>query len=182
MQCSRSHWLELAVMFFNLRRPVLNVEIFEGQNIYGYNFDKSTIFLKITVAVPRLVAAGKWESYLSCTGLITSLLSLQVNERLKWDRSNVKSSRIRRRCHSKATSILKQGGFFVYYNTEGHNLTLSCRFMVDAGVAGCCWFELPPTKYRIRERSNKLSSYCQIEVSSCLIAVRLKIFLDWVCV
>ena len=48
-----------------------------------------------------------------------------------------------------------------------------CRFMVDSGMVGCSWLELPGGKYQLRCHSNtqhsrsdsqSLKTRCQIEV------------------
>ena len=50
-------------------------------------------------------------------------------------------------------------GYEVYETNIEYNL----RFMVDTGLVGCQWVEIPPTTYRIREAA-ACTSHCQLEI------------------
>ena len=43
----------------DLKHAVLGVDIVMGENLYGYNHNKKSAFLKVSVAVPKLVGIGK---------------------------------------------------------------------------------------------------------------------------
>uniref|UniRef100_A0A915J562 DNA polymerase delta catalytic subunit n=1 Tax=Romanomermis culicivorax TaxID=13658 RepID=A0A915J562_ROMCU len=47
--------------------------------------------------------------------------------------------------------------------TYESNVDFEIRFMVDLDVNGCCWIELPASKYKLRT-NQKRQSRCQIEV------------------
>ena len=51
----------------------------------------------------------------------------------------------------------------VYLVKQTKSSTLIPRFMVDTGVVGCNWIELPAAKYYQVKENNKLSA-CQYEV------------------
>ncbi|KAF3846592.1 hypothetical protein F7725_003670 [Dissostichus mawsoni] len=91
--------------------------------MYGYHGKRILDFLRITMAMPRLIAPAK--------------------------------------------RLLEQG--FKYgpfpiqcYQSYEANIDFEIRFMVDCDVVGCCWIELPKSKFRVREE--KLESLCQYEV------------------
>lgn len=44
------------------------------------------------------------------------------------------------------------------YKVYETNVDFEIRFMVDAGVVGCCWVELPKGKYKVRTGDSKTSS------------------------
>jgi len=43
----------------NVQEPVLAVEIVRKQNLYGYHGDELKNYLRITLALPRLIAPAK---------------------------------------------------------------------------------------------------------------------------
>ncbi|BES99407.1 DNA polymerase [Nesidiocoris tenuis] len=111
-----------------ISEAVVMVELVMKQSIYGYGGDSNRQFLKIYVALPRLIAAGK------------RLL----------EKSNV---------------------FDAYpnhiYSIFEANIDFDIRFMVDCGITGCNWIELPPTTWTRRAQSGntpRKTSRCQIEV------------------
>ncbi|CAA9995913.1 unnamed protein product [Nesidiocoris tenuis] len=111
-----------------ISEAVVMVELVMKQSIYGYGGDSNRQFLKIYVALPRLIAAGK------------RLL----------EKSNV---------------------FDAYpnhiYSIFEANIDFDIRFMVDCGITGCNWIELPPTTWTRRAQSGNMprkTSRCQIEV------------------
>nr|CAD7425003.1 unnamed protein product [Timema monikensis] len=106
-----------------VQEAVLAVEITKKQSLFGYQGDTLSTFLKITVALPRLIAAAK------------RLLEKEV--------------------------IFPVLGNHNYQAFES-NVDFDIRFMVDTGVVGCSWVELPAGKYQLRERSKKVSR-CQLE-------------------
>lgn len=113
---------------------VIDVEMTMKESIYGYHSNKKLPFLKITVALPRLIAPTK--------------------------------------------RLLEQGftcpGYSVHgFQTYESNIDFEIRFMVDSGVVGCCWVEVPAGKYHLRDKENSsqndpkrppLRSACQIEL------------------
>ncbi|KAJ4932472.1 hypothetical protein JOQ06_010893 [Pogonophryne albipinna] len=97
----------------NLSVTVLAVDITRKESMYGYHGKRILDFLRITMAMPRLIAPAK--------------------------------------------RLLEQG----------------FKFMVDCDVVGCCWIELPKSKFRVREeklvggtdsRYPGKESLCQYEV------------------
>lgn len=44
---------------FYLRDQVINVEVVNGQSLYGFHRDLNHTFLKITLSMPRMIASGK---------------------------------------------------------------------------------------------------------------------------
>ncbi|XP_075212279.1 DNA polymerase delta 1, catalytic subunit isoform X2 [Lycorma delicatula] len=111
---------------------VLMVETMYRQNLFGYHADK-TLFIKITVALPRLIAA--------CKRLL--------------DRDNIFPA--------------FQGHSYQAFES---NIDFDIRFMVDTGLVGCSWVELPPGSWKLRGKdlhpyANSLMpcmSRCQLEV------------------
>lgn len=49
-------------------------------------------------------------------------------------------------------------------HTYESNLPFTLRYMIDTGITGMCWVELPANRYEIVERRNK-TSICQIEAN-----------------
>ncbi|KAK1878076.1 DNA polymerase delta catalytic subunit [Dissostichus eleginoides] len=97
----------------NISVTVLAVDITRKESMYGYHGKRILDFLRITMAMPRLIAPAK--------------------------------------------RLLEQG----------------FKFMVDCDVVGCCWIELPKSKFRVREeklvggtdsRYPGKESLCQYEV------------------
>ncbi|KAL3312040.1 DNA polymerase delta catalytic subunit [Cichlidogyrus casuarinus] len=44
------------------------------------------------------------------------------------------------------------------------NIDFEIRFMVDTGITGCCWVELPPGQYQIRQGDDR-TTRCQLETN-----------------
>ncbi|TNN83453.1 DNA polymerase delta catalytic subunit [Liparis tanakae] len=58
-----------------------------------------------------------------------------------------------------AKRLLELGFKFGQFPLNGYqsyeaNIDFEIRFMVDSGVVGCCWIELPKNKYRVREEKS----------------------------
>ncbi|XP_008303353.1 DNA polymerase delta catalytic subunit [Stegastes partitus] len=118
----------------NISVTVLAVDITRKENMYGYHGNQSLEFLRITMAMPRLIAPAK--------------------------------------------RLLEQGFKFgpfplQCYQAFEANIDFEIRFMVDSDVVGCCWIELPKSKYRLREEKSPTDtdsqypgkvSLCQYEV------------------
>uniref|UniRef100_A0A8C5GVQ9 DNA polymerase n=1 Tax=Gouania willdenowi TaxID=441366 RepID=A0A8C5GVQ9_GOUWI len=115
----------------NISTTVLAVDITRKENIYGYHGKQIMDFLRITMAMPRLIAPAK--------------------------------------------RLLEQGFKFgrfpiQHYQSFEANIDFEIRFMVDSGVVGCCWMELPKGKYSLRETKSvdnvnpAVVSLCQYEV------------------
>uniref|UniRef100_A0A1B0FB18 DNA polymerase delta catalytic subunit n=1 Tax=Glossina morsitans morsitans TaxID=37546 RepID=A0A1B0FB18_GLOMM len=100
----------------NVQEAVLSVEIVERLNIYGYQGDRKQRYLKITLSLPKFVAA--------------------------------------------ATRLLKREIIYADF------IDFDIRFMVDTGVVGCNWIELPAGAWYLRGRHSKFlpESRCQLEV------------------
>lgn len=111
----------------NLQEAVLEVSIVKAQSMFGYHGEDEFPFLKIVLALPRLIAAAK-----------------RLLERVTvYDRFDFQD------CRSYES-----------------NIDFDIRFMVDTGVVGCSWIELPAGAYRLRSRlaMPAVESRCQIEV------------------
>ncbi|KAL0993510.1 hypothetical protein UPYG_G00108950 [Umbra pygmaea] len=106
----------------NISVTVLAVDITRKESMYGYHGKQIADFLRITMAMPRLIAPAK------------RLLELGF----------------------------KFGTFSTQqYSSYEANIDFEIRFMVDSGVVGCCWIELPKGKYRVREeRSTEETDHC----------------------
>uniref|UniRef100_G3PHJ9 DNA polymerase delta catalytic subunit n=1 Tax=Gasterosteus aculeatus aculeatus TaxID=481459 RepID=G3PHJ9_GASAC len=109
----------------NISVTVLAVDITRKENMYGYHGKRMLDFLRITMAMPRLIAPAK--------------------------------------------RLLEQGFKFGAFPMQGYqsyeaNIDFEIRFMVDSDVVGCCWIELPKSKYRVREEKSMGVSLCQYEV------------------
>ncbi|XP_032394582.1 DNA polymerase delta catalytic subunit [Etheostoma spectabile] len=118
----------------NISVTVLAVDITRKENMYGYHGKNVLDFLRITMAMPRLIAPAK--------------------------------------------RLLEQGFKFGPFPTQAYqsfeaNIDFEIRFMVDSDVVGCCWIELPISKYRVREEKSMgctdaqypgKESLCQYEV------------------
>lgn len=118
----------------NISTTVLAVEITRKESMYGYHGKKIMDFLRITMAMPRLIAPAK--------------------------------------------RLLEMGFKFGHHPSQNYqsyeaNIDFEIRFMVDSGVVGCCWIEVPKGKYRLREeksmgnvesQSTGTVSLCQYEV------------------
>ncbi|XP_014787230.1 DNA polymerase delta catalytic subunit [Octopus bimaculoides] len=118
----------------DIKEAVLGVEYTTKESIYGFHDNRKEPFLKITVALPRLIAPAKrlLEQGFQCLDYA---------------------------CH----------GFQTYES----NIDFEIRFMVDKGVVGCNWIELPKGKYQIRSKNSQspntpgnpaIKSHCQLEV------------------
>eukprot|EP00698_Gefionella_okellyi_P019960 TRINITY_DN6205_c0_g1_i1.p1 TRINITY_DN6205_c0_g1~~TRINITY_DN6205_c0_g1_i1.p1 ORF type:complete len:1093 (-),score=275.65 TRINITY_DN6205_c0_g1_i1:45-3323(-) len=97
---------------------ILGVELEKKQSIWGYSGNRLTSFLKITVAMPKVVPACR------------TMLEAGIGE----------------------LDPLK---------TYESDLPFILRFMIDTGVVGGNWIELPANKYRL---TREPTSTCQIEV------------------
>lgn len=102
-----------------IERAILSVELVTKESIYGYHGNRKGPFIKITVAIPRLIAPAKrlLEQGFQCPGY-------------------------------------GQYGFTSYES----NIDFEIRFMVDSGVVGCNWIEVPAGKYKLRDKENSDSS------------------------
>lgn len=113
----------------NIQEAILGIEIVYKQNIVGYRGEDKQMFIKITVALPRNIAACK------------RLLERDL--------------------------VYPALGQHDYRSFES-NVDFDIRFMVDSGVVGCSWIELPPGKWRQRHKNSfsglPFTSRCQIEV------------------
>ncbi|XP_053671601.1 DNA polymerase delta catalytic subunit [Anopheles nili] len=111
----------------NLREAVVEVEIVERQSIMAYNGEDRFQFIRITVALPKLLAAAK-----------RLLEKEHIMESMDFQDCRVYES----------------------------NIDFDIRFMVDTGVVGCSWIELPAGSWHIRKRGMSLApeTRCQIEV------------------
>ena len=111
----------------NVQEAVLEVELVERLNIHGYHGDKKQTYIKITVSLPRFIAAA---SRLLKKELIMQELDFQDSRAFE------------------------------------NNIDFDIRFMVETGVVGCNWIELPAGQWRLRSRNSKPlpESRCQIEV------------------
>ncbi|KAM6904983.1 DNA polymerase delta catalytic subunit [Xenentodon cancila] len=114
----------------NISVTVLAVDITRKESMYGYHGQRSLDFLRVTMAMPRLVAPAK--------------------------------------------RLLEQGFKFgpfpiQNYQTYEANIDFEIRFMVDSDVVGCCWIELPKSKYRVREEKSpgEMDSESVGKVSLC---------------
>lgn len=108
-----------------IRETVLEVRLVKAKSIMYYKGDNEITFARVSVALPRLIAAAK------------------------------------RLIERQPTSFgLTDPNF---YET---NIDFDIRFMVDTGVVGCSWIELPAGKWSLRSKNNQISteSRCQIEV------------------
>ncbi|KAK2170976.1 hypothetical protein NP493_1118g00000 [Ridgeia piscesae] len=117
----------------NVSQAVLAVEVQHKESIYGFRGNRKMPFLKITMALPRLIAPAR--------------------------------------------RLLEQGFQFEGYPLHGYqsyesNIDFEIRFMVDSGMVGCSWLELPSGKYQLRRQGNTqhgpsyslpLKTRCQIE-------------------
>lgn len=101
-------------------------------------------------------------------------VEVKMKENLYGFRGNQKSPFIRITCADQKRMVRVRGHFergeFSFDNfftgpqmTFESNIAYELRFMIDSGVLGMNWIELPPGKYR-HITQNKLSN-CQIEVS-----------------
>lgn len=111
----------------NLQEAVLEVTMVEGQSMLGYHGEEKYKFIKIVLALPRLIAAAK-----------------RLLER----------------------TIVYSAFDFQDCRSYESNIDFDIRFMVDTGVVGCSWIELPAGQYRQRTRlgTPTIESRCQIEV------------------
>lgn len=111
----------------NLQEAVLEVTMVEGQSMLGYHGEEKYKFIKIVLALPRLIAAAK-----------------RLLER----------------------TIVYSAFDFQDCRSYESNIDFDIRFMVDTGVVGCSWIELPAGRYRQRTRlgTPTIESRCQIEV------------------
>ncbi|XP_050666507.1 DNA polymerase delta catalytic subunit [Leptidea sinapis] len=109
----------------NIRETVLEVKLLKAKSIMYYKGDDELLFAKVSVALPKLIAAAK------------------------------------RLIDRQPTSFGLMDPLF--YET---NIDFDIRFMVDTGVVGCSWIELPAHKWTMRSQDSKLKpeSRCQIEV------------------
>ncbi|XP_058461751.1 DNA polymerase delta catalytic subunit [Malaya genurostris] len=111
----------------NVQEAVLDVELVQKQSILGYNGEDKFTFIKVTVALPRLLAAVK-----------RLLEKEQMMPEMDFQDCRVYES----------------------------NIDFDIRFMVDRNVVGCSWIELPPGKWRMRQKGKTPApkTRCQIEV------------------
>jgi DNA polymerase delta subunit 1 len=94
----------------NVQEAVLAVDVCQRSSMYGFYFNEKTDFLRITLALPKLVAPAR--------RLINTI-------------------------------SVPPFGQILYQMFEA-NIDFEVRFMVDTGVVGCNWVELPAGKYTLR--------------------------------
>ncbi|XP_037933784.1 DNA polymerase delta catalytic subunit [Teleopsis dalmanni] len=111
----------------NVQEAVLQVQLVERMNIYGYQGDEMQRFIKITVSMQKFVAAS----------------SRLLKKEIIYDKFDFQDC----------------GAF-------ENNIDFDIRFMVETGVVGCNWIELPAGSWRFRHRNSKPlpESRCQLEV------------------
>lgn len=121
--------------------------------MYGYHGKRSLDFLRITMAMPRLIAPAKRLLELGFKFGPFPLQNYQSYE------ANI-DFEIRCVC----ASTMGHG----FEKNAGDKSELSrafpppslfvslfvARFMVDSDVVGCCWIELPKGKYKMREEKD----------------------------
>uniref|UniRef100_T1GKA7 DNA polymerase delta catalytic subunit n=1 Tax=Megaselia scalaris TaxID=36166 RepID=T1GKA7_MEGSC len=100
----------------NIQETVLEVEILERQSVMEYRGDKKQRFIKITMALPKLLAPAK------------RILEKEI--------------------------IMNEFDFQDCRAFE-NNVDIDIRFMVDLGVVGCSWIQIPAKSYTIRTSSSK---------------------------
>lgn len=105
-----------------VQEAILEISIIERLSMMGYRGDEAQKFVRITVALPRILAAVK---RLLERDMVYAAIDFQD-------------------CRA-------------YEN----NIDFDIRFMVDTGVVGCSWIELPAGKWRRRLVGGE--SRCQIE-------------------
>ncbi|KRX57161.1 DNA polymerase delta catalytic subunit, partial [Trichinella sp. T9] len=134
----------------DIKKPILDVEILQGRNLYGYNLMKSTTFVKIIVALPKIVPVGN--------KIIIKFVNFYIFLILKCEKT----------CWFLARRILETGGWSCASQpinallTFESNIDFTIRFMIDTSMTGCCWIELKPSAFTVRNL--KKMSRCQIEV------------------
>ena len=101
------------------------MEVVHKQTILYYQSQKSRPFLKISVALPNLVASSKT--------IIEHGLSLP------WLGATLTGP------------------------TYESNIPYALRYMIDAGIVGGCWVELPASTYTLVSTDSARTSHCQIE-------------------
>lgn len=111
----------------NLQETVLEVEIVERLSIMNYLGDEKQRFIKITMALPKLLAPAK------------RILEKEI--------------------------VMNEFDFQDCRAFE-NNVDIDIRFMVDTGVVGCSWIEVPRGTYTIRSKSSKhiTQSRSQLEI------------------
>uniref|UniRef100_A0A1I8JJL4 DNA polymerase n=1 Tax=Macrostomum lignano TaxID=282301 RepID=A0A1I8JJL4_9PLAT len=106
---------------------VVAVRLVDKESIYGFHRNRKQPFLRVTVALQRLMAPAK----------------RLLEQGFSW----------------------QQGRGSHCFSLYEANIDFEIRFMVDTGLVGCCWVELPAGKYTLREKENRLApqSRCQLE-------------------
>ncbi|VEL27494.1 unnamed protein product [Protopolystoma xenopodis] len=104
-----------------LQHMVLAVRLEMKESIYGFHDNRKLPFIRITLALPRLIAPAK--------------------------------------------RILENGFAFSNYSMQSYsifesNIDFEVRFMVDIGMMGCCWVEVPKGQYLLR-LDDPSSSRCE---------------------
>lgn len=123
---------------------VKSVVLTFATGMYGYHGKRSINFLRITMAMPRLVAPAK---RLLELGLKFGPFPTQSYQSYE---ANID---FEIRCFSK--DMYKHSFMHIKYCISKTNKGLGdVRFMVDSDVVGCCWIELPKGKYRLREEKS----------------------------
>lgn len=103
-----------------------SVQILMRENLYGFNGNQKSPYLKISVSDPKHIPR-----------LRSMIEKNQANFRSLWPATN--------------------SGIMTF-----DNIQYVMRFMVDTGMTGMSWVEVPGGKYRLL-RPNELQSTCQIE-------------------
>lgn len=127
---------------------VRRIEMVQKRSIMYYQQQESQTFLKITVALPTMVAScrGMTPKCLCFMALLSPLLMLSLQ-------------------FIKLVGILDRGlqidGFGMKsFQTYESNIIFVLRFMVDCDIVGGNWIEVPTGKYKKNART---LSYCQLE-------------------
>ncbi|RMX48133.1 hypothetical protein pdam_00014691, partial [Pocillopora damicornis] len=142
-----------------ITQAVLAVDCETKESIYGYHSNRKIPFLRITMALPKLVAPAK-------RILETGFKYADLPER---GYSTYESNIDYEACYNLIITFIHCCKFHLCRKMYQCKIV---RFMVDTSVVGCNWIELPAGKYRVRSPSMGGSgkseaqpvSHCQIEV------------------
>ncbi|PIK37764.1 DNA polymerase delta catalytic subunit [Apostichopus japonicus] len=148
----------------NLTQSVLDVDVMDKESMYGYNGNRKSPFLKITVALPRLVAPAKrlLESGFSVPPLypLRGYQSYESNidfEIRMWNMTGrdgtVSLIKVCQNILSPLIHFLLDVDIFLF---KVHGRQQSHRLQLDRNTAG---------QYRLRQDDAKVS-HCQIEIES----------------
>lgn len=135
----------------NVPKFVRHIEMVQKKSIMYYQQQKSQTFLKITVALPTMVA--------SCRGMVFQMFCALCVYYLLYLFSFVLNATI------TLAGILDRGiqidGLGMKsFQTYESNIVFALRFMVDRDIVGGNWIEVPAGKYK---KDARTLSYCQLE-------------------